>query len=114
MQIKTVNYQETFNLGNYCSQRIGVEVSINEGEDAKQALETARQLVHEFHSQTAPTEHFMGTQVSSIEPEDDIPLVDQINSCKELKVLESYKLIVRNDEVLNAAYRKKLVELSNQ
>lgn len=69
MRIDRINYQETFNLGNYCSQRIGVEIEINEGEDAKAALETARQLVHEFHSQTAPTQDFMGTQVRSIEPD---------------------------------------------
>lgn len=67
MRIDRINYQETFNLGNYCSQRIGVEIEINEGEDAKAALETARQLVHEFHSQTSPTQDFMGTQVRSIE-----------------------------------------------
>ena len=115
MEIKMVSYQEIFNLGNYCSQRIGVEVSVNPGEDAKQALEVARNLVHEYHQQTAPEEIQRGTVVRDLEPSlEEMPLIDQIRSCKELKVLESYKLIVRNDEELNNAYRTKLIELSNQ
>ena len=50
MNIKTVYYQKTFNLGNYNSERIGIEVALNEGENAEDALNTARNLVEEYHS----------------------------------------------------------------
>ena len=49
MHIQVINYQRTFNLGNYASEKIGVEVAINAGEDAKEALETAKSLVEEYH-----------------------------------------------------------------
>jgi len=113
MHITTVNYQETFNLGNYCSQRIGVEVTLNEGEDAKQALETARLLVHEYHSQTTPEQEMRGTIVRDVGEElDERPLIDQINTCTDIELLGTYKLLVRGDEELNTAFRKKLIELS--
>jgi hypothetical protein len=51
MHIQVINYQRTFNLGNYASEKIGVEVAINAGEDAKEALETAKLLVEEYHKE---------------------------------------------------------------
>jgi len=51
MHIQVINYQRTFNLGNYASEKIGVEVAINAGEDAKEALETAKSLVEEYHKE---------------------------------------------------------------
>jgi hypothetical protein len=65
MEIKLVSYQEIFNLGNYCSQRIGVEVAVNPGENAMEALETARKLVHEYHRETEP-EEMRGTHVRDL------------------------------------------------
>jgi len=112
--ISTVSYQKTFNLGMYQSERIHVELTLNEGENATEALDTARNLVEEYHRKTTPVEPYemMGTKVTEV-VENNVPIIDQINSCTEIKVLESYKLIVRNDEVLNTAYRNKLIELSN-
>ncbi len=51
MHIQVINYQRTFNLGNYASEKIGVEVAINAGEDAKEALEAAKSLVEEYHKE---------------------------------------------------------------
>ena len=34
MHIQTIVYQRTFNLGNYSSEKIGVEFAINQGESA--------------------------------------------------------------------------------
>ena len=42
MHIQTVIYQRTFNLGNYSSEKIGVEFAINQGESATKALEIGR------------------------------------------------------------------------
>ena len=51
MHIQTVNYTRTFNLGNYSSEKIGVEFSLNQGESANKALDIARELVEEYHKQ---------------------------------------------------------------
>jgi hypothetical protein len=41
-------------------------------------------------------------------------LVDDIRSCGDLKVLESYKLIVKNNATLRQVYNERLEQLSNQ
>lgn len=51
MHIQTVNYTRTFNLGNYSSEKIGVEFALNEGESATKALDYARELVEEYHTE---------------------------------------------------------------
>jgi len=51
MHIQTVNYTRTFNLGNYSSEKIGVEFALNEGESANKALDFARELVEEYHAE---------------------------------------------------------------
>lgn len=49
MHISKVNYTKTFNLGSYQSEKIGVEIDLNAGEDAKEALAAAKTLVHEYY-----------------------------------------------------------------
>jgi hypothetical protein len=49
MNITTVTYSKVFSLGNYENEKIGVEVSIGENEDAQQALTEAKNFV-EFSS----------------------------------------------------------------
>lgn len=131
MPIITVNYQKTYNLGNYSSERIGIEISINEGQNPKEALQEAKKLADEFHldnnkglyvenmitgvaSTGIASPIIQQTATKKQENTKPLTLIEQINTCTEVKVLESYKLIVRNNPDANEAYRKKLVELSNQ
>lgn len=117
--------------GNFLNCRIGVEMDYPDDFSLEQAINIEWDKLLAIHMKRYPhlynekgeplyekapmDDECRGVKIRDIEPEGgDIPLIDQINSCKELKVLESYKLIVRNDEVLNHAYRTKLVELSNQ
>ena len=46
MHIQTIIYQRTFNLGNYSSEKIGVEFAINQGESANKALDIAQKIPH--------------------------------------------------------------------
>jgi hypothetical protein len=95
----------------------GIEITIGEKENAGDAiLEAENQIKNYIKANTVQhSDELRGTIIRDLEPSlEEMPLIDQIRSCKELKVLESYKLIVRNDEELNNAYRTKLIELSNQ
>lgn len=128
MTITTVSYQKTYNLGNYSSERIGVEVSINEGENAMEALDTAKKLCQEFHDKNNPEPFVSGEtiiQPASTEPIPEIKvdkrtakeiqeqkLISDINSCTEIKVLESYRLIAKSNEKLQTAYDLKMEQLS--
>jgi len=111
--ISTVSYQKTFNLGMYQSERIHVELTLNEGENATEALDTARNLVEEYHRKTTPVEPYemMGTKVTEV-VDKPASIIDDIMSCKELNVLESYKLIVRNKPELQTAYDEMHQKLS--
>lgn len=115
--IERVSYQKTFNLGNYSSERIGVDIVLNEGEDAKLALSEASKLVHEYHkdsiSLNPPQSSDELVTVNLDKATLGSSLIRDINSCTELKVLESYKIIVKGKPDLQAAYDTKLNQLKN-
>ena len=131
MTITTVSYQKTYNLGNYSSERIGVEVSINEGENAMEALDTAKKLCQEFHEKNNPEPPQSSVvsvpfeEIAAIQPpkidkktakeQQEQKLIDDINSCTELKVLESYRLIAKSNKKLQTTYdyRLKLIQDAN-
>ena len=131
MYIDKVSYQKTFNLGNYSSERIGVDILLNEGEDAKEALATAKQLVTEYHKENNP-QIYIDEEVwksATSEPlPNNIPIVQQpvaklsqeetiirdIHTCTELKTLQAYKLIAKNNPKIQEHYTAKLSELENK
>lgn len=125
MNIKNISYTKTYNLGNYSSEKIGVEISINEGENAIEALRTAKELCDTYHKETTanlpmestvvsiPIEEIMEIQApkKSSKERQEQTLIDSINSCTELKVLESYRLIAKSKPELQSAYDLKLQSL---
>lgn len=123
MHIQVINYQKTFNLGNYSSERIGVEIAVNAGEDAKEALETAKQLVEEFHKQSLkplPQQVFGEQQVYEepvevIKTQSPQTLVEKtkmfIDSCKTKEELKAWELMCKNKPELAEYYKKKLKSL---
>lgn len=118
MHIDKVMYQKTFNLGSYCSHKIGVEVSIDEGEDAKEALNIAKSLVEEYHKESyvviAHEELLPEVQKKNCVESTVNYLIQDIESCKEIKVLESYKIIAKSKPELQKAYDKILLVLTNK
>ena len=133
MKIDKVSYQKTFNLGNYSSERIGVDILLNEGEDAKEALATAKQLVTEYHKENNPQiyeeqeegiligEPFRNSTQIVQQPAAPIPKLSQeetiirdIHTCTELKTLQAYKLIAKNNPKIQEHYTAKLSELENK
>lgn len=115
MHINQISYQKTFNLGNYSSERIGVEIGLEAGEDAKVALDTAKQLVEEYHkgSRDLVTANLDTVYVGPIIPEIQVQkqpevreqtLEEQIRSCTDITVLKAYQLLVKKDPILQKAY----------
>ena len=119
MHIQVINYQKTFNLGNYSSERIGVEIAINAGDDAKDALEAAKQLVEEFHNENlnqspAPQPvyeepvHVIKTQSPKTVAEKTKVFID---ACKTPEELKAWKLMCKDKPELEEYYDKKLKSL---
>lgn len=116
MYITTVNYQKTFNLGNYSSEKIGVEISINPGEDAKEALVIAKNLVEEYHKENNPEGEMKGTTERIVEkPMQGVQdFAMEINACKELEGndgLLSWRTVANNNPELKDIFETKLKEL---
>lgn len=117
MHIQVINYQKTFNLGNYSSERIGVEISINAGDDAKEALETAKKLVEEFHKESLKPAiqqvyeepiQVIKTQSPQTVAEKTKAFIDNCNTAEQLK---AWRLMCKNKPDLEEYYNKKLKSL---
>jgi hypothetical protein len=122
MKIDRISYQKTFNIGSYQSERIGVEIELNEGEDAKEALSTAKALVHEFYMEGVPTIPFPETH-SIVADNAVVPIVDikadeppptkltkeeqqkkYLTDCTTIEELNTFKLLVKNNPHLQETF----------
>jgi hypothetical protein len=118
MHIQTINYTRTFNLGNYSSEKIGVEFSLNQGESANKALDIARELVEEYHKQNVIRLKELGYFYDEQVPEEVIPTQskktlaektkDFIDSCKTKEELKAWELMSKSNPELLQHYNNKL------
>jgi hypothetical protein len=118
MHIQTINYTRTFNLGNYSSEKIGVEFSLNQGESANKALDIARELVEEYHKQNVIRLKELGYFYDEQVPEEVIPTQskktlaektkDFIDSCKTKEELKAWELMSKSNPELLEHYNNKL------
>lgn len=125
MTVDRISYQKVFPLGMYINERIGVEMQLDKGDSPDEALAKAKEMVEGFHNSTMSqynsgflaTTHPSDTigqlptkKVESKEVEIGLRIED-IFSCRDLKILESYRFLVRNNPDLLDAYHKKNREL---
>jgi hypothetical protein len=74
----------------------------------------AKQQIKEFIANNTHYPEHNHVEVNNVQVEKPKSLVDDIRSCGDLKVLESYKLIVKNNATLRQVYNERLEQLSNQ
>ena len=118
MHIQTVSYTRTFNLGNYSSEKIGVEFALNQGESANKALDVARELVEEYHKQNVIRLKELGYFYDEQVPEEVIPTQSKqtlaektknfIDSCKTKEELKAWELMSKSNPELLEYYNNKL------
>ena len=70
MRVDRINYQKTFNLGNYTSERIGMEAELEGGESAQDQLLILKAAVEKLHKDSNPQLDFGLTDASSMTWED--------------------------------------------
>lgn len=117
MKVEKIFYQKLFPTGPYSNEKIGVEVIVEPGETAEDCLTAAKNTVSEWHKQHNPD---LYTEQAEIRPEKPLPedkriavLIRDIQSCTELVVLDSYRILVKTNSALEEAYnikRKEIVE----
>ena len=116
MHIQTINYTRTFNLGNYSSEKIGVEFSLNQGESATKALDIARELVEEYHKQNVEKlkslGYFHDEVIEVIPTQSKQTLAEKtknfIDSCKTKEELKAWELMSKSNLELLKHYNNKL------
>lgn len=118
MHIQTIIYQRTFNLGNYSSEKIGVEFAINQGESANKALDIARELVEDYHKQNVAKLKDLGYFNNEQITEDVIPSQSKkslaektkefIDACKTEEELRAWELMSKSNSELLQHYNNKL------
>jgi hypothetical protein len=116
MHIQTVSYTRTFNLGNYSSEKIGVEFSLNQGESANKALDIARDLVEEYHKKNVERlkslGYFYDEVIEAIPTQSKQTLAEKtkafIDSCKTKEELKAWELMSKSNPELLEYYNNKL------
>ncbi len=119
MTLTNISYQRVYPLGSYSTERIGLEATLDEGENPQTALEHLKTMVEELHQETLkslPTDDFRGTHVRDVveEPVDKIKgMIQVINLCSNTTALERFKPQVdrENNPELTEAYKTKLQSL---
>ena len=118
MHIQTIIYQRTFNLGNYSSEKIGVEFAINQGESANKALDIARELVEDYHKQNVAKLKDLGYFNNEQITEEVIPTQSKkslaektkefMDACKTEEELRAWELMSKSNSELLQHYNNKL------
>ena len=118
MHIQTIIYQRTFNLGNYSSEKIGVEFAINQGESANKALDIARELVEDYHKQNVAKLKDLGYFNNEQITEEVIPSQSKkslaektkefIDACNTIEELRAWELMAKSNSEILEHYNKKL------
>jgi len=85
MQIDRISYQKVFPVSAYCTERIGLEASLDKDENPEIALQRLAILVNELHSATIATlEEYKGTKTVTVETTINTTIqamIDDINNC---------------------------------
>jgi len=125
MQIISVNYNRTYAIGPFLNEKIGVEATIEEGDNPIEVLKSLKELADSFNKIANPhleePKFFdaVGSKgfLNAVQPIDEREMKigksmpEQIMSCDSMKVLESYKLLVKNNDEWKAAYDLRFEQL---
>jgi len=124
MTLTTISYQRVFPVGNYATERIGLEATLDETDNPQTALEHLKTMVEELHQETLkslPTDDFRGTHVRDVveEPVDSVnKVLEAIRLCNEIEgngefSLRTYWLISKGNLVLSQAYKEREKQLTD-
>lgn len=110
-----IGYSKTYPLTNTgCFEKIWLEDSIEttDMEEVRQAQYRLKKQVESFHYESNKAAEKQQEQKKEEEVKIGLT-VEDIMSCKELKVLENtYKYLVKNKPTLQEAYNQRFLELS--
>jgi len=114
MKIRINGYSHTYPLGASGQfEKSWLEVDFEEGDDIQSNLQFLKKEIEKFHKESNPN----GLTVTSVKVVDENKspeekMLAQINEIKDVKVLESFKLLASRNEKIKSAYDNKLKQLT--
>ena len=108
-----ISYKKIFVIGSYTTEHIGVEASLDRDDNPEVELAKLKDMVESMHTATvAELDQYRGSHTRTIEQDAPRSLEEDILSCTDIKVLDSYRFIVRGKPVLQAAFDQQHEKLS--
>jgi hypothetical protein len=122
MEITKVYYERIFPLAPYINEKVGFEATIDGTvESEKEALTKLKQISEEWHIANNPQVHsdpntFTDYSVIpsiQIKPEDrEIGITaETLLSCNDIPTIDSYRLLIRDNQLLQKIYDKRREEI---
>lgn len=113
MKGKLIGYSHTYMIGTTDFEKIWYEGELEEGDDIRQCLYKAKKIVSDFHFESNKADEKKKEIAKQGKAQEVKPTtVEDINSCKDLTVLHTYRLIVKSNPVLQKAYDEMYKKLS--
>lgn len=123
-------YSHTYPIGSSGHfEKAWAEVGFDEGDDIISNLIRIKQDIEKFHKESNPGAYITVTVEKVVDEitEGDLEnavkrasaqrksqtekIIDDLNTCRDIKVLESYSIIARNYPEIRDAYEKRMMEL---
>lgn len=122
MKIDRITYQKIFPTGMmYLNHKIGIEIQLDSDDSPDEAFEVAKKTVEQWNLESNPgmatameyMKHevpVLGTKQVEKDSKESATqrIIDQINQCPDIVVLESFKLIAKSNPEIQIAYDNKL------
>jgi hypothetical protein len=121
MKPTKVTYEELFPIGSFLNSRLSLEMSISSESEIESTLDRAKKILSDWHKKTfphmyideVPNKTYFNRPAEEVTPATQEEwTIREISTCKDLKTLDSYKLIAKINPNIMAAYHKKLKELT--
>ena len=130
MKIKSINYQRTYNIGQYESLKLGVDIELD-NEDEVEAFKLAREIIKKQFKESMPnldamrghTEYTLptipneipNTQVQPEEPPIKEPTLEEsIRDATTIEELQAWRLPANANAETAFIYKARMKQLQNQ
>lgn len=88
MRFKTIQYSKLLPTSSYLNERIGVEIELETGESADEAISMAREFVKESHKKEYPELYKFNESSLTVE---EASIVKEIEVCDSVEKLARFK-----------------------
>ena len=113
MKITKIGYSKTYQIGLANFEKLWLEADVTEGDDIRQCQYALKKQVESFHFESNKAAEKQAQEAKEEPKTQEARIIAQIYGATDLKVLESFSLLAKNNKLIEAAYNHRLKELLN-